>query len=65
MKRRKSIVAIALSVITAGSFLAAAPVKADSTLVIDSSNSPVSTWLSGGAALLISETDTLRYRKRS
>jgi uncharacterized protein YkwD len=41
MKRRKSIVAIALSVITAGSFLAAAPVKADSTLVIDSSNSPV------------------------
>ena len=49
MKRRKSIVAIALSVITAGSFLAvtAAPVKADSTLVIDSSNSPVSTWLSG------------------
>lgn len=47
MRRRKSIVAIALSVITAGSFLVAAPVKADSMLVIDSSNSPVSTWLSG------------------
>lgn len=43
MKRRKSIVAIALSIITTGSLLAgrSAPVKADRTLVIDSSNSPV------------------------